>query len=216
MKILLVNKFWYPKGGSERYAFLLKDLLESRGHEVATFGAEGAQHPLRYLWDRVAARRIEALLDEAKPDIAHLQNFTHQISPSILPVLRKHGVPIVWTLHDLDVFRPGYRNPNAWGRRAAAWVEYLLHHTILDVYRRNIDCIIAPSRFAADAVREWGWRGRVEVVPNFVPEEHANVTNADPNATNPGMAAAYSEHSNPDSDHSDVLPAYVRSPAIHP
>ncbi|MDO8621957.1 MAG: glycosyltransferase family 4 protein, partial [bacterium] len=65
--------------------------------------------------------------------------------------------------------RPGYRNPNAWGRRATAWVEYVFHHTILNVYRRNIDCIIAPSRFVADAVRGWGWRGKIEVIPNFLP-----------------------------------------------
>ncbi|MBI4450115.1 glycosyltransferase [Candidatus Uhrbacteria bacterium] len=199
MRVLLVNKFWYPKGGSERYTFLLKYLLEAKGHEVIPFAmddernvptpwsthfvshvdfweaADAApnqtsllQKLSRIMWSREAARKIGAVIDEVKPDIAHLQNFTHQISPSILAVLRRRNVPIVWTLHDLDVFRPGYRMPRAWGRRALAWVEYVFHHTILNVYRRNIDCIIAPSRFVADAVRGWGWRGRVEVVPNFI------------------------------------------------
>ena len=40
MKVLLVNKFWHTKGGSERYVFALRDLLESHGHEVIPFAME--------------------------------------------------------------------------------------------------------------------------------------------------------------------------------
>ena len=37
MKILMVNKFHYLKGGSEKYYFELADLLRKKGHEVAFF-----------------------------------------------------------------------------------------------------------------------------------------------------------------------------------
>jgi len=37
MRILLVNKFHYIKGGSETYYFSLKELLEEHGHEVIEF-----------------------------------------------------------------------------------------------------------------------------------------------------------------------------------
>ena len=37
MKIILANKFYYLKGGAERYYFNLKKLLESHGHEVIPF-----------------------------------------------------------------------------------------------------------------------------------------------------------------------------------
>ena len=37
MKILLVNKFHYLKGGSEKYYFELAKLLRENGHEVAFF-----------------------------------------------------------------------------------------------------------------------------------------------------------------------------------
>lgn len=40
MKILMINKFLYPNGGSETYIFKLGDYLKSQGHEVQYFGME--------------------------------------------------------------------------------------------------------------------------------------------------------------------------------
>jgi hypothetical protein len=37
LKILLINKFFYIKGGSETYFFGLKKMLEDNGHEVIEF-----------------------------------------------------------------------------------------------------------------------------------------------------------------------------------
>ena len=37
MKVLMVNKFHYLKGGSEKYYFELAELLREHGHEVAFF-----------------------------------------------------------------------------------------------------------------------------------------------------------------------------------
>ena len=37
MKILMVNKYFYIRGGSETYYFALKSLLEEHGHEVIDF-----------------------------------------------------------------------------------------------------------------------------------------------------------------------------------
>lgn len=34
MKVLLVNKFHYMKGGSERYYFTLAETFQKLGHEV--------------------------------------------------------------------------------------------------------------------------------------------------------------------------------------
>ncbi|MDO8598944.1 MAG: glycosyltransferase, partial [bacterium] len=222
MKILLVNKFWYPKGGSERYTFALKDLLESRGHEVIPFAMEDernlstpwAAHFVshvdyweaadavpdqtsmlgklsRIVWSREAVQKLEALIAETKPDVAHLQNFAHQISPSILPVLARHGIPVVWTLHDYKALCPNYRMytkglpcerckghsyanairyrcMGSVGASAAVALEMYLHHVILNVYGKHLSAVIAPSEFLATKLKEWGWKGRVEVVPNFV------------------------------------------------
>ena len=40
MKILMVNKFLYPNGGSETYIFKLGEELQKRGNEVQYFGME--------------------------------------------------------------------------------------------------------------------------------------------------------------------------------
>ena len=38
MKILMINKFLYPNGGSETYIFKLGKELQAQGHEVQYFG----------------------------------------------------------------------------------------------------------------------------------------------------------------------------------
>ena len=37
MKILQVNKFYYPKGGADKYFLDLSSALEKAGHQVAAF-----------------------------------------------------------------------------------------------------------------------------------------------------------------------------------
>ena len=53
MKILLVNKFLYPNGGSETYIFELGKELVRQGHEVQYFGMEHEGSPVpcgHYPW----------------------------------------------------------------------------------------------------------------------------------------------------------------------
>ena len=52
------------------------------------------------LYSLEAKRKIERLLQIEKPDIVHLNNFAHQISPSILHIFKKHNIPVVMTMHD--------------------------------------------------------------------------------------------------------------------
>ncbi len=40
LKVLIVNKFLYPNGGSETYIFKIGECLKSAGHEVQYFGME--------------------------------------------------------------------------------------------------------------------------------------------------------------------------------
>lgn len=52
MKILMVNKFLYPNGGSETYIFELGKQLQKMGHEVQYFGME---HPDRCVGNNAGA-----------------------------------------------------------------------------------------------------------------------------------------------------------------
>jgi len=47
MKVLLVNKFHYRKGGAEKYYFALAEALKDRGHEVIIFSMRDSERNLR-------------------------------------------------------------------------------------------------------------------------------------------------------------------------
>ncbi|MEK7158768.1 MAG: glycosyltransferase family 4 protein [Patescibacteria group bacterium] len=126
MKILHVNKFYFPRGGSESYYFSLERLLREFGHEVIPFALShsknlpspwekyflppvdfsspnfrsGAQAAARIFGSREAVKKSREILWAATPDLVHLQNAYRQMSPSILKVFKERRLPVVWTLHD--------------------------------------------------------------------------------------------------------------------
>ncbi len=135
MKILMVNKFHYIKGGSETYYFALKRLLESKGHEVIDFsmkdpknfkseyseffvegvdynGKSGVAEKIRaaknIIYSKEARDKFEKLVLATKPDVVHLHIFQHQLSPSILDVCKKYNLPVVYTAHDLKMLCLNY------------------------------------------------------------------------------------------------------------
>jgi len=205
MRILLVNKYNYLRSGTERYLFSLRRLLEAQGHTVAVFAMQHPANrpaayapyfvprvdfraltlpdypslPLRVIWFPLAARRIAHVLDDFCPDIVHLSNIYHQLSPSILVPIRRRNIPIVHTLHDYKLICPNYllytqgapctrcRNGNyfqavrhrclhaslAWSALAA--VEMSLHKT-WRVYERHVASFITPSAFLKDTAQSFG------------------------------------------------------------
>jgi len=135
MHVLQINKFFYEKGGTERYFFSVSRALEKRGHTVIHFSMrhpENLDSPyadyfvsqkdyanrggrrrdihagISFVRSREAARNLSRLVEKTRPEIAHLHNIYHQITPSILPVLRDAGVPVVMTLHDHKLICPNY------------------------------------------------------------------------------------------------------------
>ncbi|MBQ9531655.1 MAG: glycosyltransferase family 4 protein [Eubacterium sp.] len=110
MKILIVNKFLHPNGGSETYIFGLGDYLKSIGHEVQYFGMEhegrcvsnnlelytsnmdfhGSSklkqlaYPVKTIYSTEAKRKMTAVLNDFQPDIVHINNFNYQLTPSII------------------------------------------------------------------------------------------------------------------------------------
>lgn len=131
MKILQINKFYYLKGGSERYLFELSDILEKNGHTVIPFVMHDPKNipskyeayfpetvnlnkfsfkdflKIFYNWD--AVRKLERLIREEKPDVAHLHNIAYQLTPAIIKVLKKYNIPVAQTLHDYKLICPNYQ-----------------------------------------------------------------------------------------------------------
>jgi glycosyltransferase involved in cell wall biosynthesis len=221
MKILLINKFFYPKGGSETLFFNQAALLKKNGHEVCFFSMRHPENlpdpndayflpyvdyeepgPItarlktagRLLYSKEAQRRLTALIEREKPDIAHLHNIHHQISPSILPILKKHGIPVVMTLHDYKMVCPVYtlfRNgeicedcggmkyvhcalnrctKSSLTKSLLNSLEMYLHHSFLRIYQ-NVDVFISPSMFLADKALDLGFKPRIRHLPNFMEVE---------------------------------------------
>lgn len=115
MKILMINKFLYPNGGSETYIFKLGDYLKSQGHEVQYFGMEhkgrcvgnavdaytsdmdfhGSSklskltYPIKTIYSFEARKKLRLVLEDFKPQILHINNFNYQLTPSIILEIQK-------------------------------------------------------------------------------------------------------------------------------
>lgn len=138
MKILLIDNFFYRRGGAEVVFLNTGELLKAHGHEVVYFSqkwdenfacdfsdyfpvgvgvkSRGLKDKLmairNYFYNSDAARNLERLVLKEKPDVAHIHLFWGGISPSIFKVLKKHGVPIVHTAHDYRMVCPAYAFKN--------------------------------------------------------------------------------------------------------
>jgi len=210
LKILLINNYYYNRGGDCTYMFSLKELLEKKGHKVIIFSmnhpknidcdyskyfvshidyseeiknkkiSSGIKVLRKTLYSGEAKKKIEALIREEKPDLAHLQNIHHHITPSIFRVLRRNKIPIVWTLHDYTIICPNtsflargeicekckkrkYYWPllirckkNSLAASAMAAFETVFHR-LMKVYSL-VDVFISPSIFLRNKFLEYGFK----------------------------------------------------------
>jgi glycosyltransferase involved in cell wall biosynthesis len=217
MRILYCNKYNYPFSGTEVYLFELMQLMQERGHEVALFSMADPrgeptpfdQHFVPHIdfkarsrwWNKPrqvgqaiysadARRRIRAMIGEFRPDVAHVRNIYHHLSPSILWELKAQNVPAVYHLNDFKLLCPSY-NLVAQGETCEACKGGEFWHAIekrcypgtgalvaltaeayaqrwLGTYEKCVDLFLAPSRFVRDKFVEHGWDGgKFEVLTHF-------------------------------------------------
>ncbi len=218
MKVLLANKFFFYKGGAEVSFFGTARVLRANGHEVVFFSMDHPENRNvscarsfvsrvdfedsltlrnklsaagRVLYSFEAKRSIDALLQKEKPDLVHLHNIHHQISPSIFPAIKKHGIPVVMTLHDYKMVCPVYtltRNGRvcekcAFGKfhfcffhrcckksllkSSLNTLEMYFHHKMTNLYGL-VDVFISPSRFLLQKTAQMGFTQKVHHLPNFI------------------------------------------------
>lgn len=218
MKVLQVNKFFYIKGGSERVFFDTIRILEEHGHDVSTFSmADENNFPSHFsnffidkidfaekssllasikkaghfLYSLEARNKVEALIKQEQPDVAHLHNFTHQLTVSTLSAFKKNKIPVVQTLHDYQLVCPNYRMFTG-GQvcercKKRKFYNAVLHKCVgnsllkstlsaLDLscqrlfrlYEEKIDAFIAPSLFLKNKMLEWGIKKSIFHVPYSV------------------------------------------------
>ncbi len=140
MRILMVNKYLWQKGGAETYVLKLGAQLSAMGNEVEYFGmADGRNtvgnsvgayaagidfhsaslkyltYPFRIIYSRRAAKKIRAVIESFKPDAVHLNNFNYQLTPSIIYEIKRHNIPIIYTAHDVQLVCPNHKLKNGDG-----------------------------------------------------------------------------------------------------
>jgi glycosyltransferase involved in cell wall biosynthesis len=216
MKILLINNYHYSRDGVTRAYFDLAEILTAHGHEVAFFSAHSpVETPTKWskyfvsatdfeggkigwpakmrliakgFYNFEAKRKLTELLREFRPDIVHLHNIYHHLSPSIIGVLKKNKIPLVMTLHDYALVSPNYNlyaHGGIWegaqgGKywrcftdrcvKGSYWRSFLAmvesyFYQWLGSYRK-IDLFISPSRFLIDKFKELGFKREIIYLPN--------------------------------------------------
>jgi glycosyltransferase involved in cell wall biosynthesis len=261
MKILFCNKYNFRFSGTEAYLFDLMQMLRAEGHSVALFSMAdprgeptphdqffvshidfkaGPQKPWQRvrraahaIYSREARKKVAQLLQEFRPDVAHVRNIYHHLSPSILWELKKQGVPVVYHLNDFKLLCPNYnfvargaicercrggRYRNAVvsncypGGRLAGTVlalEAYLHRW-LETYQTCVDCFLVPRAFVRDKLIEYGWpAGRIQVLPHFQKVREEEVP-----SPRPGAPVLYFGRLSAEKGLTDLLAAAERAPQV--
>ncbi len=219
MRILYCNKYNFPFSGTEVYLFQLMKMMRAQGHEVALFSManprgqttpydqhfmpsvdfkkekvgilERAKLAAHAVYSREARWRLRRMIADFQPDVAHVRNIYHHLSPSILWELKKQSIPVLYHLNDFKLLCPSYnlvakgaacercRGGKFWrvmkegcytgppGATALLATEAYVHKW-LRTYQTCVDQFLAPSRFVKEKLIEHGWdASRIEVIPHF-------------------------------------------------
>lgn len=132
-RVLIVNKFYYRRGGDCICTLNLEHLLKAKGHDVAVFAMQFPEN-LPSAWQQywpteisftggtgslVSAMRrtfgygdvrklFSRMLNDFRPDVVHLNNIHSYISPIVGKMAHDFGAKVVWTLHDYKLICPVY------------------------------------------------------------------------------------------------------------
>jgi glycosyltransferase involved in cell wall biosynthesis len=220
MRILFCNKYNFRFSGTEAYLFDLMDLLRSHGHQVALFSMaqdpnnsqvcdgqflvphidfkrskggviDGSRKAAHVLYSRQARAKLRDTIREFQPDIAHVRNIYHHLSPSILWELRKQQIPVLYHVNDFKLICPSY-NMVAGGAacdrchggrfwhvltqrcysQSFQWsvllaAEAYLHRS-LGTYEACVTRFLAPSEFVRQKLAQHGWdKNKIDVLHHY-------------------------------------------------
>jgi len=218
-KLLSINNYYYPRGGAEVLFLEQNRMLENAGWQVVPFSMRHRDNlptpwdqyfpdeiefgrdygvagkllrAARVVYSMQARERMSELLSVFRPRLAHVHNIYHHLSPSILPLLRDRGIPVVMTVHDLKLACPAYTmmrgNQPCESCRGGKIHNVLVNkcikgsvalsglvmletalHQLSRIYETGIARFVVPSRFVLETLVRWGWRREAFVyVPNFI------------------------------------------------
>ena len=190
MKILMINDYASGIGGDLTYILNLKEALEKRNnvvkilssdirfagkhfgdYEFRSFSNNSIGKALYYIFNPFSYFKLSEVLKEFKPDIIHLHNIFHQVSPSIL--LHLKNTPTVMTIHSCELICPNVlmlfplksRNicKTGFGKNClkCIGIKYYYHKFKFAIYKRllrNVDTFISVSKFVQDILNKVGYK----------------------------------------------------------
>ena len=190
MKVLLVNKFHYRKGGSETYYFTLAEALKARGHEVVFFAMQdkknlpcdqerffvsnasvsgGTKSKLNMLlhmtYSGEAYSKMKQLLRAEQPDLVILNLVHKQITLSIIDAIKEynHKLPIFWTMHDLIAVCPSYSMRDGAGNICEKCLGGDYSHCVKNRCVKGSRLMSMLSKHEAEYIRKRKWYDQVDL-----------------------------------------------------
>lgn len=191
MKILMVNKFHYKKGGSETYYFTVAEALSARGYEVIYFAMRddrknipckqeeyfvsnasvqgGIKSKLNMVlhiaYSKEAYLNMKKLLMDEKPDLI-IMNLVHkQITLSIIDAIKEYNshLPIFWIMHDLITVCPAYTMIDGNGVICERCLEGSFKYCVENRCIKGSKVMSMLSKYEADYIRKRGWYSKVDL-----------------------------------------------------
>ena len=112
MKVMIVHNRYRIRGGEDSVVENETAMLKAHGHEVIPYirsndsikGGVGAA--LNSLFSLKTYREIKKIIRKEKPDIVHVHNTIHVISPAVYYAAVSEKVPVVQTLHNFRLKCP--------------------------------------------------------------------------------------------------------------
>lgn len=182
MRILLVNKFYYRRGGDCIYTMNLEEQLRNKGHEVAIYAMqypENEASPWSKYWPKnMGAKEVftrpfgsqevkngfTQLLDDFKPEVVHLNNIHTQLSPIVAQLAHERGIRVVWTLHDTKPVCPCYTC-----MRNGKWCEECFTHPTSVIKHRCMPGSLPGAIIGYLELKKWNKRVLQECTDLFLP-----------------------------------------------
>lgn len=188
MKVLLVNKFHYKKGGSETYYFTLAEGLRKKGHEVIFFAMEDEKNipceqapyfvsksavsggiksklnmVLHIAYSKEAYTKMKKLLQAEKPNLVVLNLVHKQITLSIVDAIKEQGIPIFWTMHDLIAACPSYTMLDGSGNICEKCMAGSVKPCVENRCIKGSRLMSMLSKYEADYIRKRKWYDDVDL-----------------------------------------------------
>lgn len=199
-RVLIVHNRYQHRGGEDAVVESEFKLLNDAGHDVHLYERSNeeisesskASLALQTLWSNKTTRDIHRLLDAQRIDVVHVHNTLPLVSPSVYWAAKKHGVPVVQTLHNFRLLCPQalmlrndapcedcvgripwpgvmhgcYRNSRV---QTAVLAGVVTAHRAIGTWSRHVSRYIALNEFCRERFVAGGLpANKIVVKPNFV------------------------------------------------